>query len=221
MSSTRYNIFCFPHKGIRNAMNQVAHLSGKTDYSDPAALAALQGLNRELVEYLDVHAEVEDKFLMSALEERAPGSASKIAREHGTLDKLTKQLQQLLETINGETSALQGFQFYLSFTDLQSQMLAHLHLEETEILALIHAHFEDTEVIAINGKIMAAFTPENILLMFKYIIPGLSPKERAALMGVVQGKAPEAFFANLLNHVKQFLSDTEAKTLELALLPKN
>ena len=66
------------------------------------------------------------------------------------------------------------------------------------MLPLIWDNFSDDELMGQHGRIMASFTPEQILIGFKYIVPALNPIERGIIMGGFKANAPAPFFDSVM-----------------------
>ena len=63
-----------PHKGIRNALSQLSLAAGSTAAPDTAAVGALVTLCIDVLDFLDEHADFEEKYILEPLEERVPGA---------------------------------------------------------------------------------------------------------------------------------------------------
>ena len=53
-----------PHKGIRNALSQLSLAAGSTAASDTAAVEALVTLCIDVLDFLDEHADFEEKYIL-------------------------------------------------------------------------------------------------------------------------------------------------------------
>lgn len=69
----RFDLLHSIHKALRHAMLTFDIDSGRTDFSDPAAVEALSASWSQLRENLGHHAEHEDQIMFALLRERAPG----------------------------------------------------------------------------------------------------------------------------------------------------
>ena len=57
-------------------------------------------------------------------------------------------------------------------------------------------------LMGIHGAIMSKLAPEQISLLFKYIVPALNPTERAIILSGFKAGAPEAFFDQVLDVIR-------------------
>ena len=90
-------------------------------------------------------------------------------------------------------------------------------MEESEINPVIWANLADEELMELQGQIMASLSPDNIMMWFKYIVPALNPFERTIILGGFKENAPAEFFDQVLNMLKDYMSENEHLQLETML----
>ena len=198
MNEMRINVYAFPHKGLRNALSQVSFLAGNTDYSSHEELEILQSATTDLLSLLDLHAHSEDHFVLPALESKVPGSTHENAEEHEELEKEVEALLHQINSITTSSPPAEGANFYTAVSNFHSKYLAHMAHEESEILDLIWENFSDQELIQMHEEIMKTFSPEQVIMWFKCIVPALNPMEQLALMGGFKSAAPAFFFDSVM-----------------------
>ena len=76
-------------------------------------------------------------------------------------------------------------------------------MEESRMNPLIWNHFTDEELMEVHGTIMSKLVPEQIVLLFKYIVPALNPMERNIILSGFKANAPEEFFNQVLNVIRE------------------
>jgi len=217
MSQPRMNIYVFPHKGLRNLLSQLSMLSGNADYSSAESLENLKKLTKELVTLLDLHVHSEEDVLLPALEEKVPGSTRDNVEEHKQLEKEINAFDEQLKNITVDSSPDSGAKFYESVYNFNSKYIAHMAMEESEINPMIWANLTDEELMDLQGQIMASLSPGNIMMWFKYIVPALNPFERTIILGGFKENAPAEFFDQVLNMLKEYMSENEHLQLETML----
>ncbi len=208
------NIYGFPHKGLRNLLSQVSLLSGNTDYSNAVSLEKLKDLTTELVTLLDLHVHSEEDVLLPALEVKVPGSTRENVEEHEQLEKEIKDFDEKMKNITVDSTPDSGVKFYESVYNFHSKYIAHMAMEESEINPVIWANLADEELMELQGQIMASLSPDNIMMWFKYIVPALNPFERTIILGGFKENAPAEFFDQVLNMLKEYMSENEHLQLE-------
>jgi len=217
MAKPRMNLYGFPHKGIRNALAQLSLLAGNTNYSDEEELRILKALTSELAALLELHADIEDDIMLPALEARAPGSTTENIEEHIKLDKDVQAFHNQIKSITVNSEAGQGANFYTAVNHFYAQYIVHMAMEEFEINPIIWEKFTDEELFAMQGQIFAGFTPDQMMNMFKYIIPALNPFERKIMLGGFKIKASVDFFNNVMNMLTGYMPESSYKQLEAML----
>ncbi|MDF2157042.1 hemerythrin domain-containing protein [Algoriphagus sp. CAU 1675] len=205
----RMNTYAFPHKALRTLLGKVSIAAGNADPSFPESLQSLKFLFKELYDFLEEHAQVEDQVILPALEMRMPGSTLENHEEHEYLDAQIGTLSKQLEALNAESSMLEVNNFYLDFSNFQAEYLKHMLLEEQDILEKIWMNFSDEELMEQHQRILASFTPDQIMATFKYIIPSLTYSERRMAMGGLRANAPEFFYLQVLKVVKAQMNESD------------
>lgn len=203
MSQPRVDIYNFPHKGIRNLISQVSFMAGNTDYSNQHALDELKKKAGELILILNLHLHSEEEDLLPALEAKLAGSTRDNLEEHELLEKTVGQISDSLGKITVKASPIEGVQWCSMLTGFQAKYLDHMAMEESEMNPLIWNHFTDEELMGIHGKIMSKLAPEQIVLWFKYIVPALNPMERTIILSGFKANAPEEFFRQVLDVIRE------------------
>jgi hypothetical protein len=83
----------------------------------------------------------------------------------------------------------------------------HMHIEETAHNAALWAHYSDVELMQLHGRLMASIDPREHLRVARWMLPALTPAERAAIVGGMQAETPPEAFLGLLAHIRRHLSD--------------
>ena len=217
MTQPRMNLYAFPHKGIRNVVSQLSLCAGNTDCSDQHSLSSLKTLADEVFTLLGLHAHSEETVVLPALEIRVPGSTEENITEHEQLESEIDSMKKELDAISCDSPPNVLSDFYSSISNFQSKYLAHMAMEESKMNQLIWKNFTDEELMGLHGKIMSTFTPEQIMMWFKYIVPALNPFERTIIMGGFKANAPTPFFDSVLDMLSGLMQKNEHEQLNIAL----
>ncbi|MBO9540899.1 hemerythrin domain-containing protein [bacterium] len=184
------------HKALRRELFNVSVLAGSTDVSDPEALARLRAAFTEVAALLRDHARHEDDFLHPVLGLHVPDELPPLESEHAELehrlDELEHQLSRL-ETAEPESHTA-GLGFYRALNRYISDYLAHQDREESDVQPRLWACESQGDLGAMMGRFVAALAPHDILRNAAYMLPALSPAERAAHLSKLQrSTSPELF----------------------------
>lgn len=207
METQRLNPFLLPHKGLRNLLSKVSFLAGNLDCTSVHEIEQLKIFAGELFYFLEQHAHVEDTIVLPELECKSPGSTHENHEDHEVLEAIVAKLVRQVEKLSLESTPTDFLDFFMEISDFHSKYLAHMLMEEREVLKAIWANFTDEELIAQHHRIVSSITPEKILRWYRFIVPALNPQERKMVLGGMKAKAPEAFFNELMEVVKAELSE--------------
>lgn len=187
------------HKGLRLAQTQMLVRLGACGGDDEAELAELLADLATLCHVLEHHLANEDRWVHSALEDRAPGSTGRLVESHVH----HRQSFEALEALIGRVRAAEPCerarrlkQLYLRFSLFMADDLAHMAEEEELMLPVLQGLFTDAELAGIEDRILSALTPEEIISVGRLMIPAATRADRIALLSGLRANAPaEAFQA--------------------------
>ena len=179
-----------PHKGLRNALGVLSLQAGRTEFSDPVAVADLQATAAGVWALLRDHARLEDEFIFARLDRAVPGASAPAAEQHPELDATVDELEEMLAGLDGTQSNDEGHRFVLALVDFQARYLAHLVLEETVIEPLLLEHVTDEEFAADQQAVLEGADPATLMLWFRYIVPARRPADTRPIMANFVANAP-------------------------------
>lgn len=205
----RYDMYAFIHKGLRAEMSRCLLLLSSVDAQDDAELQpALQAVST-LLQICRGHVEHENTYVHTAMERRRPGSTRPIAQEHvehvAEIDTLACELKrlQLLPSLR-RADPLQ--QFYRSFAHFVAENFVHMAKEETEHNAVLWACYSDDEIRAIEHELVSHIAPEQMGVCLSYMVPAMTPAERAIFLGGMRDNMPAEIFAGVIDSIAPLLS---------------
>ena len=80
-----------------------------------------------------------------------------------------------------------------------------MQVEETRHNAALWRAYTDQELMEIHGRILAALPPEETMLIMRWMVPALTPAERADVLADMKAHAPAPAFAAVLDLVRPHL----------------
>ena len=187
-----------PHKGIRNALSQLSLAAGSTAASDTAAVEALVTLCIDVLDFLDEHADFEEKYILEPLDERVPGAGADDHAAHQELETKVQGLRDLLTSLTSTPNQDTIDAFYTEVVLFQAAYLVHMAQEEASTERLMMEHFSDEELIGHQIAIMGETSFESLLRMFRFIAPARRLDENLQVMQAFRANAPEPAFAAVL-----------------------
>lgn len=193
-----------PHKGLRHQLGLLVLDAGRTDWRNPADIAALKATAAFTFRLLAEHAANEDDHLFLALEQRAPGATAAVEAEHPRLAEAANRLAERFAQVHVDQDAESAHDLYLDLTSFQAEYLQHLVREERDVEPLLLRHFSDGELAGIQVTIAELSDPSLLLDWFEVCAPARSDPENTEVLQRMQfALPPEAFSAIVtrLSHV--------------------
>jgi hypothetical protein len=218
----RFDIYAGVHKGLRSFMAEALVATGRMDPYDPAETVGTLAQVRELLDACRAHLHAENQFLHPAMEARRPGSACESAKEHEDHVQAIERLETdalAVERAQPETRADAVWRLYHGLATFVADNLVHMHEEETENNAVLWATHNDEEIAEIQQAIVASLHPAKMALFIRWMVPAMSPAERAGLLGGIQLGAPREVFERVLTVARPHLTERDWAKLMAALAP--
>jgi hypothetical protein len=215
MSTPRYDIYAFIHKGLRAFMAHTLVRVGRLDALDPAEVTEVTEEVRGLLGICRNHVGHENDVIHPAMEARAPGSSGRVAHEHVEHLAAIDHLQRLLDAVPGDAAAAQAL--YQALSAFVAENFEHMQVEESAHNAVLWATHSDEEIQALEHRIVSSLDPEESRLGMRWMVPHMTPAERAAMLSGMRQAAPAEVFDGVLSLVRPLLGGRDWRKLSLAL----
>ncbi len=215
MSTPRCDIYANIHKGLRAFMAHALVRVGRLDASDPVEVAEVGDELRALFAICRSHLEHENAVIHVAMQTRAPGSAGQVAAEHVHHVAALDELAALLDRIDGDAGAVRAL--YHALAVFVAENFEHMAREESEHNAVLWATHTDAELLGLEHRIVASLGAEEARLSMRWMLPHMTPAERAGLLGGMRTQAPAEAFQALLGMIRPLLGGRDWHKLANAL----
>lgn len=212
---SRYDMYAHIHKGLRAFMAHALVRVGRLDPHDAAEVAEVRPEVQALLQICRGHVQHENDFVHAAMNARAAGSSARIAAEHEGHLQAIAALQQLLDRIDDDAVVAQAL--YRALGQFVAENFEHMQREETDHNAVLWATHSDAELHAIEQRIVASQTPEEATLALRWMLPHMSPAERATMLAGMRQGAPAEVFEGVLSMIRPLLGGRDWRKLSLAL----
>lgn len=209
----RLDLYAPIHKALRSFMSDTLGRVGRIDVADAEDMHATLAQANELLALCESHVHHENEFMHPAIEARQPSGSARIAHEH------EEHLQGIAE-LRDEVAALcaapadaapvLALRLYRHLALFVADNFQHMHIEETAHNAALWAHYSDAELMQLHGRLLASIPPHEHLLVGRWMLPALTPAERAAVVAGMQADMPPEAFAAMLDHIRPHL-DAKAR----------
>ena len=218
----RVDLYAGVHKGLRACMAHVLTATGRMDTTDAEETARTLDEVRYLIALCATHLKHEDTFVHSAMQARRPGSAATTLGDHEHHHQAFVDLEtavRAVENTSGAACAAMARELYSLLARFVADNYAHMHVEETHNNAVLWAEYTDAELLAIKGRIIAAIPPEKNLAFLRWMVPAMTPAERAELFIGARATMPPPAFEAGLAVVKNHLTARDWFKLQHVLQP--
>ncbi|MGE4242036.1 hemerythrin domain-containing protein [Ramlibacter sp.] len=219
-AAPRFDLYTGIHKALRAMMADTLLALGRMDASDPLERADVTDRVRALLDACASHLRHENDFVHAAIEARCAGASAELAHEHVEhgvrIAALADLVAQLGDPAADVQFALQQ-RLYAELSLFVAENFVHMRAEETRHNALLWAHYDDGELIAIHDALVGSIPPDEMMAIARWLVPALSPPERAGMLADMRAKAPPPAFDAVLAVARPHLSDAEWTKLSIAL----
>jgi hypothetical protein len=209
-TAPRVDLYAPIHKALRHVLSDTLLRVGRLDVSDAGDMHATLAQCDELLALCASHVRHENDFMHPAIEARQPSGSARIAHEH------EEHLQSIGE-LGDEVAALRAAgaaarpalaqRLYRHLALFIAANLQHMHIEETAHNAVLWAHYSDAELMQLHGRLMASIDPREHLRVGRWMLPALTPDERAAVVRGLQAETPPEAMVGLLAQMRPHLDD--------------
>ncbi len=191
MTTERYNLYTYIHKGIRFELAHLLRDAGNLDFADREAATRLVQRLRASLQLMNEHALHEDEFVEPLLQTISPQLARRVAATHHVLATQEHEVLELCNTAPGNRDA--GYKLYLALTRYAATQFGHMAEEETEIIEALWQGYTDDEIIRAENALVASIEPPKAATYFTWMVPGMNEPEREVFLGAMRrGAPPEA-----------------------------
>jgi hypothetical protein len=191
------------HKGLRLAQTRMLARLGACGGDDPKETLLLLGDLEGLLHVAHHHLENEDRWVHSALEDRAPGSTVRLAQGHAHHRLAFEELADLIGRARVAAAADVARamkQLYLRYSVYLADDFAHMAEEEQMMLPVLQSLFTDEELQGIEDRIISGLSPEEVVGFGQFMIPAATRADRIALLSAMRANAPAEAFAAIMEH---------------------
>jgi hypothetical protein len=219
-NAPRYDMYEPIHKGLRSFMSDTLSRVGRVDVFDNVDLARTLTQLEALLSFCAKHITHENDFLHTAIQVRLPEGAARTSEDHfghlHSINALWGESRALMAAGNDERMAL-ALRLYRHLALFVAENFQHMHVEETANNAALWAHYSDAELADIHHRLLATVGPADMMEVMRWMVPALSPVQRAGLLADMKQGAPAAVFDAVLEVVRPHLDIAEWTQLARAI----
>lgn len=218
----RFDMYALIHKGVRACLADTQGALGRLDAFDPAVVTQVGAQVREVLGLVRSHMHHENQYLHPALEVRRRGASRRSATDHVAHEKAIEEIEAALlatERADAAIRAQHAHLLYQRFSLFVAEQLEHMHQEETENNQLLWQAYTDAELLQIHDALLQAIPADEVARAMRWIVPAVTPAERAQMLGAIQEKTPARIFATTLDSLRPHLAPLDWIKLTAAIGP--
>lgn len=208
-TSPRLDLYAPIHKALRSFMTDTLARVGRLDVFDRADMAEALAQLDALLSQCANHLKHENEFMHPAIEARLPGGAARIADEHvqhlAAIEALREDARRLVDAGDAAQRPPLALRLYRHLALFVAENFEHMHVEETQHNAALWDHYSDAELAELHGRLMASLPPQEMLAVARWMVPALSPSERAGMLNGARADMPQHAFQALVGSVRPHL----------------
>ena len=209
----RDHLFTNIHKAIRAGLFDLIVTAGATDWNDQRAVAGFGDTWCRLQALLEAHTHHEDDHILRILDPHDPAATGPATDQHRDLDGWLTDLAAWIDLIVADPDPVEGLALYSALALFCSSCLAHIHDEETTVMARIWELCTDDEIAATCAAFMADMDPTVLDTSLRFTLPTIDPDARTGLITGLAATAPVTVFNGVLAIATDILPAIEAGRL--------
>ena len=179
----RVDLYAPIHKALRNFMCDTLCQVGRIDVNDACELQQTLAQCDELLALCEGHVHHENQFMHPVIEARQPAGSKRIAHEHEEHLQSIAELRDEVAALRRTADPALALRLYRHLALFVAHNFEHMHVEETAHNAVLWAHYSDAELMQLHEQIVGSIAPEEMLQVMDWMLPALTPAERALVGG--------------------------------------
>lgn len=209
-TAPRLDLYAGIHKALRHFMTDTLHRVGRMDPNDADDRRRTLAQFDELMDLCEQHVHHENDFVHAAIEARQPRGAARTADDHvehiAHIAALREEARSMAQAESSARPAL-ALRLYRHLALFVADNFQHMNVEETQNNAALWANYRDDELMALHHRIVSSLPPQENLMVMRWMMPAITPAERAQALGGMRAGAPAEAFAAVIDTVRPHLDD--------------
>ncbi len=199
----RPDLYCQIHKGLRLFMSDTLMRVGSLDIHDADERQSALAQLRALLEACRGHVERENTFVHPALEARRPGASITIGAEHDEHLEAIANLESEAAALAALPQPAAALRLYRRLSRFVAENFEHMLVEESRHNAALWEAYSDAELMDLHHRLVASVAPGEMALLMRWMVPAMTPAERAEVVGGMPAPARAGLLQALAPHLDE------------------
>lgn len=182
------------HKGLRLALSDLVRLAGSLDATDAASVEAFAALFADVDMMLVTHHRHEDGGHLGELiaQHLDAEVAQSVHDAHERSDAMLEELRRSVAAL--DTGGTDTARLYDDLVAFAAAYFIHMNVEEQQVMPVLRAGVDPDELFAITMQIRTSVPPPDMCVFLRFMLPAMTPVERAGTLGGMKAGAPPEIF---------------------------
>lgn len=183
----RFDLFTAIHKALRAMIYETGGALQTADFADDQGARRAVDVLQPVLGQMQHHHDLEEEHVFPAVRPFEEEMIDDLQAQHDEVERLLGIAAVAAEEANSAVAAARvgaGVDLNRRYNELTALFLEHLADEEATLLPATWKHFDDAQLVAIQGAIIAAQRPEDLMQSLHWMFKGLN---RLELVGLLSG----------------------------------
>jgi hypothetical protein len=189
----RFDLFTSIHKALRAEIYETGNALQTADFADARAAKGAVAVVGPVLGRLQHHHDLEEEYVFPAVKPFEARMIDDLQLEHDRVERLLGIAAAAADEADRADAAVRvgaGVELNRRYNELTALFLEHLAHEEATLLPATWEHFDDAQLVAMQGVIIAAQQPEDLMQSLQWMFRGLNRMELVEILGAAKATMP-------------------------------
>ena len=183
----RFDLFTAIHKALRAMIYETGGALQTADFADEQGARRAVAVLRPALGQMQHHHDLEEEHVFPMVRPFEEEMILDLQAQHDQVERLLAVAGAAADEATSAAGASRvgaGNDLNRRYNELTALFLEHLAHEEATLLPATWKHFDDAQLVAVQGAIIAAQQPEDLMQSLQWMFKGLN---RLELVGLLSG----------------------------------
>ena len=197
MATPKTDLFAYPHQEQRNILFKVSTGLSAREKIKAGNFGRLVDELQNVIDWIKNHANYEDMFISTFLQDKGLQKENWLEREHVELHQQLSGIESLItkiRTLDAEQQISYCSQLYPDVNRFIGSYLLHMDREEQEIMPLLWQHCTAEEIMGILVAFLAYQEPDIAKVEVPSLLKNMTFEEKSKMFASIKEHAPTAAY---------------------------